>query len=945
MLAEWIFFKPSRFKHYLHQADPGLYFGKGVSVLLRAFSLPAYRNLLPIAVGLILVLTVPVVLVIPTVLVISIDWTAMALGIFSGMGSGMLWSMLLISGEEDEMEKFTGLAPSVIGGVAGSIVGGVVGGLVGGMAVKVSRTMTLSLAFSVTTCIAGVSVQGNAAGAVLGAMWSVGWGMVLGVVVVAIVIVRWTITRVMAWDMMVDVILGTVLGVLLGVGGLRIPFYLVGIGIALFQSLRTGESVHRLKHHPAVQDELAILPFPGLIALLTKTLENDWTVGIRVSHTLLRNPFQRWAVRRAFSVRWRDKNPLPDLYQVLQEPWATTCTSVPVSENDLITVRSRGSIWLSEVAGIFVDPHSSYDIGVEIAEWLAWQSTHLLQRMPKPKVAPLAHFLLYLEIGDRVRWDESVLTKAKGVVKTLPHGEEIAESLVALSKMTQVKDLEGIVRTCEGLDWLTHLSAPPLRPRVIEGLRGMLDIAVEINHFLQTSSPAVQAGALSRAIGMLEELESYTEDILVPERHLLRLGIDHWQSLVAKAAGQLGDRSLREIAPSTRRTLGLDIKKRYARFWSRPAQPFPNPYKTGDPVYPPLFVGRGDIFNRLQEVWEGKANPDSIILYGHRRMGKSSILRNLGDYAPKGSLLVYVDLKGETAFAQSTRHLLRALAEEVTWSAQDKGLDLPEPDPADYTGSAEASQTFKQFLRRTLQVLPGEGSLILALDEFEAVDVAVREGKIGREIYDYLRTLSQEPCIVLVFAGLHTLDEMSRDYQEAFFDSYVNLPVSYLPPEAAERLIARPTSDFALSYHPDVIAQVIKQTHGQPLLVQRICQELVNHINHELFDLDLEREARVLPEDLAAVMDADFVRSETRYFEGIWNDQIAGQPAVAAVLEALTEGPASVDALTQATRFTKGDISEALEYLETRDLVARDEDGQWNLLVPLMRRWLRLQGR
>jgi hypothetical protein len=235
--------------------------------------------------------------------------------------------------------------------------------------------------------------------------------------------------------------------------------------------------------------------------------------------------------------------------------------------------------------------------------------------------------------------------------------------------------------------------------------------------------------------------------------------------------------------------------------------------------------------------------------------------------------------------------------------------------------------------------------LILALDEFEAVDVAVREGKIGREIYDYLRTLSQEPCIVLVFAGLHTLDEMSRDYQEAFFDSYVNLPVSYLPPEAAERLIARPTLEFPLSYHHEVIEQVIEQTHGQPLLVQRICQELVNHINHELFDLELEREARVLPEDLGAVLDADFVRSETRYFEGIWNDQIAGQPAVEAVLEALTEGSASVDALTQATRFTKVDISEALEYLETRDLVDCDEDGQWNLLVPLMRRWLRLQGR
>jgi hypothetical protein len=419
------------------------------------------------------------------------------------------------------------------------------------------------------------------------------------------------------------------------------------------------------------------------------------------------------------------------------------------------------------------------------------------------------------------------------------------------------------------------------------------------------------------------------------------LVIDRWQSLVAEVAGRLGDRALREMAPSERRALGNG--QRRATLWTRPVQPFANPYKTGDPVDPPLFAGRSDLFSRIREVWAGNANPDSIILYGHRRMGKSSILRNLGDYAPEGSLLACVDLKGETAFAEGTHHLLRALADEVTWSAQEMGLDIPEPDPADYADPAEAGLAFKRLLHRVLRELPAGGSVILALDEFEAVDVAVRAGKIGREIYDYLRTRSQEPHIVLVFAGLHTLDEMSRDYQEAFFDSYVNLPVSYLTPAAAERLIARPTPDFALSYHPDVIARIIEATHGQPLLVQRICQELVNHLNHALFDLELEREARVLPEDLEAVVDDAFVRSETRYFEGIWTDQIAGQGAVEGVLTALTAGPATVGALVRATGLRASGITEALDYLDTRDLVICDAEGSWDLQVPLMRRWLQLR--
>ena len=55
-----------------------------------------------------------------------------------------------------------------------------------------------------------------------------------------------------------------------------------------------------------------------------------------------------------------------------------------------------------------------------------------------------------------------------------------------------------------------------------------------------------------------------------------------------------------------------------------------NPYVAGNPVIGELFVGREDIFRRLEELWAGSEQKPSIVLYGHRRMGKSSILHNLG---------------------------------------------------------------------------------------------------------------------------------------------------------------------------------------------------------------------------------------------------------------------------------------------------------------------------
>jgi predicted Rossmann fold nucleotide-binding protein DprA/Smf involved in DNA uptake len=140
------------------------------------------------------------------------------------------------------------------------------------------------------------------------------------------------------------------------------------------------------------------------------------------------------------------------------------------------------------------------------------------------------------------------------------------------------------------------------------------------------------------------------------------------------------------------------------------------------------------------------------------------------------------------------------------------------------------------------------------------------------------------------------------------------------------------------------VERVVRQTHGQPLLVQRVCQELVNHVNHELFDLQREREARVLPGDLEAVLGDEFVRGETRYFDGIWTDQVAGRTPVEAVLGALASGPATREELAQAAGLSAAQVAAALDYLRTRDLAAADPAGRWDLLVPLMRRWLRLRG-
>jgi DNA-binding IclR family transcriptional regulator len=69
----------------------------------------------------------------------------------------------------------------------------------------------------------------------------------------------------------------------------------------------------------------------------------------------------------------------------------------------------------------------------------------------------------------------------------------------------------------------------------------------------------------------------------------------------------------------------------------------------------------------------------------------------------------------------------------------------------------------------------------------------------------------------------------------------------------------------------------------------------------------------------------------------------AGRPAAEALLKALVPGPVPAADLYGAAGLPPEDAQEALDYLRTRDLVACDEAGRWELRVPLMWRWLYLQ--
>jgi AAA+ ATPase superfamily predicted ATPase len=939
LLLKWIWFQPSRLKHYLHQADPDLYRALGPGELRQSWRLPAYRHLYLISIILILLLSGGLAGIISAVLGTPLDWRGVIFGAAAGLVFGA--AFVIVGG------MAFGVASGPVFGVPFGVIFGVSFGVVFAVASGVAFVLTGSAGFGV---VGGVAF-GIALGVALAMAVGVTFGMAAGVALTSLLILglclAFVIAFVVAGGEVVVVAFVVAVAMIAAAGGSRLLLYPIEWLLARFQPRSRHDPFQALVRHPALWNELTVWPLPGTAQLLQSCLDQDLSRGLRLALRIAISPFQRCAVQRALSDFLASRpDALAAVYHLAHVSMLDEYLVPPSRRHQFRSYRSARLVLMGELGQCYVAASSE---ATENTEYLVWRFTRRWRQMEKTPLSQFC-FLLYelfrketdLETADpqEIKLRERFESTYEGV-RHLKHGVEVAGSFATIAAFLDVGAVDALATARRHLAWTDDLLDPPLRPEVVEALKALGDVSQEVFAFVRATNTGQKSAALNRAAGELNELAGYVRsEVLAPERVLLDRAIELWKSIIAAEQGRLGEAALQEMAPAARRAAG--ILQRTSSAWQRPARPFDNPYIVGDPVYPPLLVGRKDVFDRIDEVWSAKKNPDSIIIYGHRRMGKSSILRNLDQVAPQGSVVVYADMAGETSFVESTTDLLLALADKIYIAVRRSYGDgaIPEPDPEAYTTQARAQFQLNRLLEGVRETLDGR-ILVLALDEFEGVERAVEEGKIGREIYQFLRAKTQEPWLALVFGGLHTLDEMSRDYQQPFYGSYENIPVSYLTHPSAWRLITNPTEDFELNYEHEAIERVIAETGGQPYLVQQICRDALDHLNHELFDLELEREVCITVADVEAVLDDDFFRRGTVYFDGVWTQ--AGDRDQRMLLRVMAgqDEPWMQDELETATGLDAKVVHRQLRWAERHDIICRIEPDQWGFHVPLMRRWTR----
>ncbi len=264
-------------------------------------------------------------------------------------------------------------------------------------------------------------------------------------------------------------------------------------------------------------------------------------------------------------------------------------------------------------------------------------------------------------------------------------------------------------------------------------------------------------------------------------------------------------------------------------------QELDNPYIVGVPLnrHQEIFVGRTEVSARIEALLRHDLHPP-LLLYGQRRMGKTSLLHNLRRLLPNRIVPLFVDLQGPVALADDHAGFLHGMAREMAKSANvNEGVILPPLTLEALTHNPFTG--FDGWLDAVEAALATQGreAILLTLDEFEALDEAIHVNRLGEQaVLGTLRHLIQHrPRFKLLLAGSHTLDQFRR-WSSYLINTQV-LHLTYLHEHEARQLIERPVKDFALSYEPAASARVLELTRGHPYLVQLLCSEIVVFKNEQ----------------------------------------------------------------------------------------------------------------
>lgn len=368
-------------------------------------------------------------------------------------------------------------------------------------------------------------------------------------------------------------------------------------------------------------------------------------------------------------------------------------------------------------------------------------------------------------------------------------------------------------------------------------------------------------------------------------------------------------------------------------------------YSGGAPVQDQeMFFGRKDLLDRIyHEVTNGPLG-QSFVLYGQKRSGKSSILRQLENRLHAPNLPIYLSLGAiDTSEAQRSfvQACIDALYDRLVFDFGMTEVRKRGGWPSDRQVASSPIESFRRAVLAATRLLQSirswrEARPIFLIDEFTYVYEYIREGLLSPAFMRQWKSLLETGTFDAILVGQDTMPRFKNAYPNEFGVTH-DERVSYLSAAEARALADRPIRMGSESrYKGAALDRVVELTAGSPFYLQIFCDQIVQYLNKNRHVFITEHLVEDVLEQLVTGPNA-LSMDKFDPLMTVAGDSVALDPKKAYVSlllrlaldpEAMSRNPLPEDAPL---------VRDLIE----REVLDRDSNGRLSIRVGLFAEWLR----
>jgi hypothetical protein len=396
-----------------------------------------------------------------------------------------------------------------------------------------------------------------------------------------------------------------------------------------------------------------------------------------------------------------------------------------------------------------------------------------------------------------------------------------------------------------------------------------------------------------------------------------------------------------QFAESPARTVVAALEP--ARRFVSVANPYSR-YSGGTPVEEQkMFFGRQELLERVySDVTSGPLG-QCFVLYGQKRSGKSSVLRQLAKRLRPPNLAIYLSLgtidtaKAERSFVQAC---IDSLYERLVHDFDMTDI-MEQHWPREFQVESSPIESFRRSVRASTRLLEArkgwrEVRPIFLIDEFTYVYEYIREGLLTPAFMRQWKSLLESRTFDAVLVGQDTMPRFKEAYPNEFGVTH-DERISYLSEEEARALAENPiTMGSESRYKGASLDRLISLTAGSAFYLQIFCDRLVQHLNRNRLAFITESVVGDVLGQLtigpAALPMDKFDPLITAAGESV---ALAPKERYLALLTRVALNPSITSQEVEA------EDAEVVRDLFAREVLDRDASGRLRIRVGLFAEWLR----